>query len=249
MDRDHRIAIEAGISFHWDRLPRQTATLDGLPPDIEELSFRREDKSYRGLPKLTRLRTLLASRVNQDVVDAIAQLPELEVLWVKLLSAASLEPLANNRKLRRLILTDGSKVPDMEWTRGLSKTIEVLHLQGLFRATDIDPIGELTQLTTLGLEGGIDTKLKLDSLAPLSGLANLQYLFLASTRVADKSLAPLHGLKQLRHLRCAAYFPDSEFIALKKALPHLDCDWFDLIEAHGSIKKGMAALSARLRGA
>ena len=105
---------------------------------------------------------------------------------------------------------------------------------------------ELSQLKTLGLEGGIDRKLELKSLEPLGALANLQYLFLAATRFADKSLAPLHGLKKLRHLSCGAYFPDEEFAALGKALPGLDCSWIEMIRKHGSIRKGLAAFSARM---
>ena len=106
----------------------------------------------------------------------------------------------------------------MEWTLGLSTTLEVLFLEGFFGAIDIRPVGQLANLETLGLEGGMDTKLRLESLAPLSSLGNLRYLFLASTRVADKSLSPLGSLTSLRHLTCGAYFPDDEFIALGKSL-------------------------------
>jgi len=138
-------------------------------------------------------------------------------------------------------------VPDMEWVRGLSPTLDVLHLESLFRATDITPLAELGKLRTLGLEGGIDRKLELKTLEPLGALSNLRHLFLAATRVADKSLAPLHGLKKLRHLSCGSYFPDAEFVALQKALPGLDCSWFKMIEEYGSIRNGLAAFSARMK--
>lgn len=231
---------DAGIVFDLDRLPKLVTRLDGVPGDAEELTLLRDGKSHRGLSGFKRLKHLWAGRVNQEMIEEISDLPELEILRIKNMSATSLEPLARNRKLKRLIIHGGNKVPDMEWMRGLSPTLEVLHLESLFRATDIRPIGALTQLKTLGLEGGFDRKLELESLEPLGALSNLQYLFLAATRVADRSLAPLHRLKKLRHLSCGAFFPDQEFVALKKALPGLDCSWIDMIKKHGSIKAGLA---------
>ena len=239
--------FDAGIAFDLDKLPKLVMTLDGVPDNVEELTLARQGRSHRGLSRLKRLRHLWAGSVNQEMIEEIAELPELEILRIKNLSAASLEPLAGNRKLKRLIIKGGNKVPDMEWTRGLSPTLDVLHLESLFRATDIGPIGELGQLRTLGLEGGMDRKLELKSFEPLGTLSNLQYLLLAATRVADKSLAPLHGLKKLRHLSCGAFFPDAEFVALQKASPKLDCSWFMMIEEYGSIRKGLAAFSERMK--
>jgi hypothetical protein len=247
VDSAHRMMFDAGIAFDRDRLPKLVMTLDGVPDDVEELTLARQGRSYRGLSRLKRLRHLWAGRVNQEMIEEIAELPELEILRIKNMSAASLEPLARNRKLKRLIVHGGNKVPDMEWTLGLSQTVEVLYLESLFRATDIRPIGELGQLRTLGLEGGMDRKLELTSFAPLETLSNLQYLLLAATRVADKSLAPLQQLRRLKHLRCGAFFPEAEFIALQKASPNLDCSWFMMIEEYGSIRKGLAAFSERMK--
>ena len=235
-----RYSADAGVTFPPEKNSPLVMTLDGVPDDAEELTLLRQDKSHRGLSRFKRLRHLWAGRVNQEMIEEISGLPELEILRIKNMSATSLEPLARNRKLKRLIVHGGNKVPDMEWTRELSPTLEVLLLESFFRATDIAPIGQLSQLRTLGLEGGIDRKLELKSLAPLAALSNLQYLLLAATRVADKSLASLHGLKKLRHLSCGSYFPDAEFVALEKALPGLDCSWIEMIEEHGSIRKGLA---------
>ena len=179
MDTGQNTRMDAGASI--DSLPPLVMDLDGVPEDAERLRFLRQDKSCRGLASLKRLKTMWAGRANQEMIDAISELPDLEVLSIKGMSATSLEPLARNRKLKRLILIGGTKIPDMEWTLGLSPTLEVLSLDSFFRATDIGPVGQLANLRTLGLEGGFDTKLRLESLAPLSQLGNLRYLFLAST--------------------------------------------------------------------
>ena len=237
MDTGQNVTMDAGVSIDWGSPPPLVMDLDGVPEDVERLRFLRQDKSCRGLAGLKRLKTMWAGRANQEMIDAISELPDLEVLSIKGMSATSLKPLARNRKLKRLILVGGGKIQDMEWTLGLSPTLEVLALDSFFRATDIGPVGQLTNLRTLGLEGGFDTKLRLESLAQLSSLGNLRYLFLASTRVADKSLSPLRGLTSLRQLDCGMYFPDQEFIELKKSLPGLKCDWIEMIEEHGSLKK------------
>lgn len=232
--------VDAGIAFDRNGMPPLVQTLDGVADGAEKLTFLRQEKSHRGLSRLKTLRHLWAGRVNQEMVEEISALPELEILRIKSMSAASLEPLAKSRKLKRLIIHGGNRVADLEWTRALPPTLEVLYLEGLFRATEIAPLGELSQLRTLGLEGGMDRKLELKSLAPLQALADLQYLFLAATRVEDKSLAPLHGLKKLRHLSCGAYFRDEAFAALGKALPGLDCSWIEMIRTHGSVREGLS---------
>ena len=163
MDDMHRTMIDAGIAFGRDPLPELVQTLDGVPEDVTMLTLLRQDKSHRGLSTFKRLKHLWAGRVNQEMIEEISGLPELEILRIKNMSATSLEPLARNRKLKRVIIKGGNKVPDMEWTRGLPPTLEVLHLESLFRATAIGPIGELTQLRTFGLEGGIDRKLELEA--------------------------------------------------------------------------------------
>ncbi|MCX7305626.1 MAG: hypothetical protein NTV73_15035 [Hyphomicrobiales bacterium] len=232
--------IDAGVAFDSGAAPPLRVTLDAVTEDVEQLTLLRKDKSYRDLSRLKRLRHLWAGRVNQEMLEAIASLPALEILRIKTMSATSLEPRAKCRKLKRLIIHGGGKVADMEWTRGLSPGLEVLFLEGFFRATDIAPLGRLTGLRTLGWEGGMDRKLELASLEPLRGLSDLRYLFLAASRVADKSLAPLHDFKHLVHLTCGAYFPDREFVALHKALPKLRCDWIEMIGEHGSIRNGLA---------
>lgn len=71
---------------------------------------------------------------------------------------------------------------------------------------------------------------------------------MSGARVMDKSLAPLGRMPKLEHLECTINFPDREFLDLRKNLPNLKCDWIELIEEHGSLRKVKAAILARIKG-
>jgi hypothetical protein len=204
-------------------------------------------ESHRGIAELKHLKCLWARQANQEFIDEISLLENLEVLYVNGLAASALAGLSQLRKLKRLLLISGTKVESMEWAAGLPATLQVLFLERFTRAPDIGPIGELASLMALGIEGGMDTHVRIDTLKPLARLGNLRQLFLAAARVADKSLAPLRGLARLERLECTIHFPDAEFIALRDSLPRLECDWISMIEEHGSLRAGNAAMMARLR--
>ncbi len=92
------------------------------------------------------------------------------------------------------------------------------------------------------------TTMRVASLAPLSRLQDLRWLFLTNCRAVDRSLRPLYSLARLEVLDCAAFFPDEEFVRLRAALPRLRCDWFNLIERYGSTREGVRKeLDAALR--
>jgi hypothetical protein len=241
MNTGHRERIAAGVSFDWQGLPALRESLDDVPTDVEGLHFRRVKNSHRGISRLTSLKTLWARGVNQAFLEEISALADLETLYVDGLTACDLTPLAGNRALRRLILIGGTKVPDLAWVQGLPANLRVLFLERFTRCFDLSPLATLHMLESLGFEGGMDTRMRVETLAPLAELGSLRFLFLASTRVEDRSLAPLAGLTHLERLECGGYFPDREFVELRRVAPRLHCDWFDVIEKHGGIRAGMNA--------
>jgi hypothetical protein len=98
-------------------------------------------------------------------------------------------------------------------------------------------------LSALGIEGSTYTPMHIASLAPLSRLHDLRYLFITCLRTSDGSLKPLHTLKRLQVLECgASYFHDEEFVSLHQALPKLRCEWFDMIERYGGTRAGIKSL-------
>ena len=247
MNTGHELRIAAGVSFDWKSLPPMVDALDGVPRDAEQLTFRRQGKSHGGIAELQNVRRLWAYQVNQGMIEEISQLANLEVLYVNEMSASALGCLGRLGKLRRLILHGGTKVEDLDWVAQLPATLDVLYLERFARVTDISPIGKLTRLTALGIEGGMDKQVRIETLEPLAALSNLRYLFLASADVLTKSLAPLRQLHSLERLECTIRFPEHEFIELKRSLPKLNCDWIGVIDEHGSLRAANAAILARIR--
>ncbi|HTV71789.1 MAG TPA: hypothetical protein VMF90_24925 [Rhizobiaceae bacterium] len=238
---------QAGVAFHWTKLPPRLETLTGVVEDAEELYLRREKpNAHRGIARFAGLKRFWASKVNQDFLDEIAALENLELLHIGSTTATSFAPLARLKNLRRLIVIGGTKVESLEWFHDLPQ-LEVLFLERFKRVPALSWATGLTKLTAFGFEGGLDNRVTVESLAPLSALSGLRYLFLASTNVVDRRLKPLHALRHLTHLDCALAFPDEEYFALHHALPNLKCEWFDMIDRHGSTKAGMAAFMRRLR--
>lgn len=83
----------------------------------------------------------------------------------------------------------------------------------------------------------------LESLKPLTSLTKLECFVLIDTRVRDESLEPLTHLSQLRYLALPNFFAITEFAALAAALPntvgHHRSPWFR--EPRNASKLGYAA--------
>jgi len=240
MDDAARERFEAGIAPDWTRLGTPATSLADLPDDATELCFTRIKASHRGVARLRQLRHAIIFAVDQDFLDELAGLARLESLFIGSTTARDLRPLARLARLRRLTVAGGTKIADLRWVEGLPR-LEALALENFKRVSRLDPLAALTGLTALGVEGSMWTPMKAASLAPLAALGRLRALFLTNLRVADRDLAPLHGLARLRVLRCAAFFPDAAFAALRAAKPALRCTWFEMLDRPGGIRAGIAA--------
>lgn len=229
------------VEVDWSAFGKHTNTLAGIRNDIESLRFRREKQSHRGLSRFTRLRQLLAFCVNQEVLEEIADLPQLETLYISELTATNLHCLGKCRNLRHLIIKTGTKIPSLAWVEELP-ALNSLLLEHLKLVTDITAVQSLSTLTAFGFEGSIWTTQRVDSFQPIVSLQRLEALFLTNCRPAQSGLQPLHQMHHLRYLETAAFYSDAEFLALREALPQLECEWFDQIDKYGSIK---AAIKAR----
>ena len=230
--------IDAGIGFQWDTLPPHRTALNDVPLDVQELRFRRERQSHRGLSRFRQLRRVWAYSVHQDFLDELAGLPDLELLYIEGLTATDLRPLAKLRRLRRLILIGGTKIENLDWTAELPP-LDALAIENFKRLETLDPLGSLQSLSALAVEGSMWTAMRVASLAPVSAISNLRYLFLTNLRTSDQSLSPLHPLTNLRVLECGALFTDEEFMRLRAAIPGLRCQWFEMIDRYGTTREGI----------
>ena len=220
--------------------PPHTNTLLGVSPEIESLSFRRERNSHRGISNLKRLRRLSVYSVNQDFLEEISELPILERLFVARLSATNADCLGRCRSLRHLVIKGATKISSLSWFSALPQ-LDSLLLEHFKQVTDLSALCAQPSLKAFGFEGDYWTTQRADTFRPIALLPQLEALFLRNCRPSSDGLAPLQHLKQLQYLRIAAFYPEADFLSLRRALPKLDCDWFQKIDRHGSIKAAINA--------
>lgn len=104
--------------------------------------------------------------------------------------------------------------------------LEAAHLSDLKRLADIDPLAKCKTLAELHLCCGLWNALSLDSLEPLRGLTQLDYLSL-SPQTKEPTLEPLRGLKNLKELSLNGRFPFEEYARLAGKLPKdIKCEHF-----------------------
>lgn len=229
-----------GVEIDGAAWPAPATSLRDIDPSVETLRFRREKRSHRGISRFTQLRRLVAYSVNQECLEEIAELPRLEMLYVDGMSAVDPSCLARCRSLRHLVIKAGTKVESMSWLSQLPP-LQSLLLENFKRVTDFSAVAAQSGLKALGIEGSIWTTQRITSFWPLAQLPALEALFLTNCRPAEGGLEPLHRLRRLRYLEIAAFYPDEAFLALRAALPDLECRWFEEIDRYGSIKAAIKA--------
>lgn len=213
----------------WQRWPQCTRALDAVPADASRVSFYRERHSHRGIGARRSIAQLAAKQVNQDFLDEIGQLQNLTYLEIDTLTAQDLSPLRQLTNLQTL------KLADVRAAVAFGTLLELASLKRLFIESakhlhSLEFLGDAHQLLSLGVEGGMWTRQKVASLAPLAGLRGLEALFLTSVQLEDTSLRYLAQIPRLKVLECARLAPKSEFDDLRRLMPALDCRWCDKYE-------------------
>ena len=189
------------------------------------VSHRREKKSHHGISGLDGVTYLEAEWVNDDYFAEICELTDLEYLNLTTVTVEDLSPLAELRNLKALRLDSIRKAQDFEFLQSMT------HLRGLYFTNvkfmpEIEFFSAMHHVKRLGIEGD-HANLKVSSLAPLAGLWSLEELYMACVTLADKDLTPLARCPNLKLLQCARFAPKKSFLALREAMPKLECSWCD----------------------
>jgi hypothetical protein len=229
------------MRYFWNRHPHK----DFPPPPIllpEEISpsdrlniacTQTELSAYRQkklvlswcelLPTLDHVKYLwLSSRVPQSLFDAACQVPGLESLWVKWSGSGitTIEAVTRAKELRYFHLGSSTSLQSIEPLADMRQLLW-LGLENVKRIRALDPIGGLTRLEGLTVEGSMWTTQHVNTLAPISGLSNLRYLNLANLRSDDQTLAPLFALQRLETFIAAQWWDPAEVEEIHRRNPGL----------------------------
>lgn len=213
----------------WQNFPDCTKSAPDVPLNSEIVFFYREKNSHRGISEAKSIKKLLAKQVNQEFLNEISKLINLEYLELEVVTAENLEPLSNLKNLKTLKLDSIRKAEDFSFLGNLPQ-LKRLFIENAKHVYKLEFLSGMNNLIALGIEGGMYTKQKIDSIKPLSGLSDLEALFMSSVQIKDKNIDYLATIPNLKYFSCARFAPKSSFEALREKMPDLKCNWCDEYE-------------------
>jgi hypothetical protein len=210
----------------WTEWPDCVTSVTDISEKSNSVHFYREKNSHKGIFEFKNITRLLAKQVNQKFLNEISELKNLEYLELETVTAETLGKLSELPKLRYLKIQGIRKASDFIKLLDI-RSLEKLFIESAKNLRSIDFISSAQQLVVLGIEGGMYTNQKLDSVKPISGLANLEALYLSSVQLLDKNLDYLSSNPKLLYLSSARFAPKSSFDSLKTLMPNINCKWCD----------------------
>jgi len=235
----HQDRIDAGVSFDWSSLPAHRTSLDDLPRDSTELRFRRDGSSHKGIHRFSSLRRVWLYSVNQDFLEELADIPTIERLFIDGTTATDLTPLHRLRQLRRLVINGGE---DSE--HGLGNWAVPLggarHRELQARASSRPPRVAHQPHCTRHRGEHLDADAHGHARTAVKSPRPSLPIPYQSDSVRPQP-SPLTFSDGFGGLQIGALFPDEELLRLRQALPRLRCDWFEMIDRHGSTREGLRA--------
>jgi hypothetical protein len=183
--------------------------------------------SVKNLEKLRDLQidNLWVIGAKENNLEKILSLTQPKYLNLYQVLAGSLKSLELLTNATTIVLQWNTKSEQLwDFTKNIClKTLSIIDFSKLH---DISQLGIAKQLDNLILEGGIDKKIQLLSLKPISELQNLRYLRLANLKVTDDTLKYLADLKKLEELFLSNQFETKEYAWLATRLHNTQCDMF-----------------------
>lgn len=180
------------------------------------------------LPQLQQVEFLwLQSRVPQQLFDAACAMPKLKGLYIKWGGMTSAAAISAAGQLTYLHL---GSTPSLQPLDVLSELTQLrwLELENIRASHDLSFLTPLTALRGLSLTGDSNSlkTLKLNSIAPLLSLQQLQWLQLQTVDIEDQSLELIAMLPALKQLLLSNTFPMAEIALLAGRRPDIHCDLF-----------------------
>ena len=199
--------------------------LAAVPRDATRLSVAKETANLALLPQFTHVQSLRLTAVPQPIMDdalaTMTALAELDIYGARITSLAGLTGLP----LRRLRLIWAHQISDLG-PIGTLHRLEVLTIGDMKRAHDFSPLAGCRALKALHLEAGMWGSQKVDSLAFLRSLPQLEELSMHYLALAEVDLSPICALTNLRYLHLPTKYPLREYARLAVCLPNTTCEAF-----------------------
>jgi hypothetical protein len=199
--------------------------LAAAPRDTLRLNVGKDTANLALLPQFTAVRVLAAREVPPPIMEAalgaMKGLAELDIFGTRMTGLALLARLP----LTRLRLVWAHQIDDLGPLGGLDR-LETLTIGDMKRARDFAPLARCRGLKALHLESGMWANQKVDSLAFLAAMPQLEELSMNHLAVPGDDISPIGALKGLRFLNLPSKYPVREYARLAVCLPDTECPQF-----------------------
>lgn len=224
----------------FETKPEFTSDLIDFDQTKSELHIRPDVKNKKLLSKLNIEKLYLIGAKEKDI-DFIFSILQPKYVSLYQFLAKDLSCLEQLKTCKTLITEWNTKAPTL-WDFKENTNLRELAIRDYGKISDLSQLSEAKQITSLSLDGGIDKKLKLESLEPLGKLDQLKFLRLTNLKISDDSLKSLEKLENLEILELSNQFSTSEYAYLATKLPKTKCKMFNAVNSvnikdeHGKIK-------------
>ena len=208
----------------FENKPEFISDLTDFDNSKTELHIRADVKNRKLLNELNIEKLWLIGAKEKDIEQIFSiQQPKYVSLYQFL--AKNLSCLENLNKCETLITEWNTKATEL-WNLKSNPNLRKLAIRDYSKISDLSALEKATQIKSLSLDGGMDKKIKVENLKPLSKLSQLEYLRLTNIKVADESLEPISYLTNLKILELSNQFPTKEYANLAVKLTKTECSMF-----------------------
>lgn len=208
----------------FENKPEFTSDLADFDNSKTELHIRADVKNRKLLNELNIEKLWLIGAKEKDI-EQIFSLHQPKYVSLYQFLAKDLSCLESLTECETLITEWNTKATEL-WNFTSNPNLRKLAIRDYSKISDLSALEKAIQIKSLSLDGGMDKKIKVDNLKPISKLSQLEYLRLTNIKVADESLEPISKLTDLRKLELSNQFPTKEYANLAVKLTKTECSMF-----------------------
>ncbi len=212
------------IIERFENKPEFTSDLADFDNSKNELHIRADVKNRKLLSELNIEKLWLIGAKEKDI-EQIFSLHQPKYVSLYQFLAKDLSCLESLNKCETLITEWNTKATNL-WNFKSNPNLKKLAIRDYSKISDLTALEYATQIKSLSLDGGMDKKMKVNTLKPISKLSQLEYLGLSNISVKDNSLQPIEKLTNLKILELSNQFPTKEYANLAIKLENTECSMF-----------------------
>lgn len=180
------------------------------------------------LPNLDKVKRLhISCGINQELFDALNDIPSLEELIIISSKATDLSKLTKIKNLKRLEIENFTQLKDISILEDIN--LLQLRIENCFKIENYEVAGRIKSLLGLSLNGYCwgPKNLKIQSIKSFARLENLKHLDLSTTSIVDKnSILSILEIKSLERFDLTGSFKPEIVENIKQNHPNLLAGFF-----------------------